>query len=91
MDESVVEDREAALRSISNLFMALSSNKGISSMWLYSMITLTDEDCQVLADAALNNRQLHELTIMEMDGCFYCRISRPSAALDLSLTTTYFS
>ncbi|KAH7943160.1 hypothetical protein HPB52_005949 [Rhipicephalus sanguineus] len=66
LEESFVANGEAALRSITNLFMALSSNEGITSMLLYLGINVADEHCQLLADAPSNNRQLHELSVVSM-------------------------
>ncbi|KAH7943669.1 hypothetical protein HPB52_009874 [Rhipicephalus sanguineus] len=70
-DDMEVDD-ERQFRSISNLSKALSSNPGISAIRLNSTIGIGDDDCQALADAALNNRQLHELSVNCMEDSSPC-------------------
>ncbi|XP_054925813.1 uncharacterized protein [Dermacentor andersoni] len=67
-DEIDQEDDESLRQSLSNLCEALSLNESISNVYLDSTIELPDEDCQKLADAALNNRQLYELIVPAVRG-----------------------
>ncbi|XP_070379920.1 uncharacterized protein [Dermacentor albipictus] len=67
-DEIEHAEDESLRQSLSNLCEALSLNRSISNIYLDSTIELRDEDCQKLADAALNNRQLYELILPAVRG-----------------------
>ncbi|XP_070379923.1 uncharacterized protein [Dermacentor albipictus] len=67
-DEIEQEHDESLRQSLSNLCEALSLNRSISNIYLDSTIELRRQDCQMLADAALNNRQLYELILPAVRG-----------------------
>ncbi|KAH8037074.1 hypothetical protein MRX96_022116 [Rhipicephalus microplus] len=62
-EEDAVKGYDERQRSLSNLCKALSSNVEISTINFTSTIEIGNDDCQELADAALNNRHLHELSV----------------------------
>ncbi|KAH8009654.1 hypothetical protein HPB51_018951 [Rhipicephalus microplus] len=73
---SFIANEEAAVQSMSNVIVALSSNTRITSIHLYLKISIGDRDCQVLADAASNNRQLRELSVSGMNASMHVFLDR---------------
>ncbi|KAL1466738.1 hypothetical protein MTO96_026445 [Rhipicephalus appendiculatus] len=77
IDIYVPDDEEGAanadedsplLQSMSKLCDALCSNVGIAVIRLDTTVEIGDSGCVALADAALNNRQVHELSVKGVKG-----------------------